>query len=337
MTKKSIYVRLFILPLSVWSFSIANAENIKMKTFDNLSLNAKLYLPEKLKKLNPAILIIEGSGKSGFTDEPEKSPFNQLAGELAKSGFITLKYNKRGSGENSSNGSFWKSTFTIDNKDAQAALDILKSHKKVNPEQIFLIGHSFGGPQSLVLSQKNKVAGIIMLTSTVKPTELLMHEQTEVIMVLQGLPEKDIQKALKDLDKQLSEVKSNSYKCVEPDCSMIENAPVLDKSIQVSWLNEVLNMNFLKIAKEQPSPVLFIFGHSDFVIPSNEEKFVKENLIGSPPKKVTLKVLEKLDHFMVENESKKDSLAYAHKAQKEKIFKPISQELVKTIRDWILR
>lgn len=329
-------MKLFFIFL-VWSFTVSAANKTTFKTFDNINLHAKLYFPPKIKIETNAILIIEGSGKSGFTEEPEGSPFNQLATDLAEKGNIVLKYNKRGSGENAENGSFWKSTFSIDNKDVQSALDFLKSQKNVNQSKLFLIGHSFGGPQALVLSQKNKIAGIVMLTSTVQPIEKLMHEQNKVIMNLTDVPTAEVTKELSNLDKKLSEIKNNTYKCVQPDCEIIDGVAVLDKSIQVPWLHEVLNLNFLSIAKEQKSNLLFIFGNSDFVIPLTDQSFVRDNLLSTSNNKVQIKVIEKLDHFMVENESKKESLSYAHKAQKEKSFKLISKELVTTIGDWILK
>ncbi|HPI40589.1 MAG TPA: hypothetical protein PLJ21_07275, partial [Pseudobdellovibrionaceae bacterium] len=50
---------------------------------------------------------------------------------------------------------------------------------------------------------------------------------------------------------------------------------------------------------------------------------------------VEIKMIPKLDHFMVENESKKESLEYVKLAQKEKKFKPISSELVRTVTEFV--
>lgn len=334
---KNTYVLIFILHILLFWGNLVNAslKQIEFLTFDSIKLNGSLHVPATNKEKIPAVLIIEGSGKSKLSKASDDSPFVQLANKLSENGVLALRYNKRGSGENSDRGSFWKSTFTIDNKDAQEALNFLLSQKNVDKDNIFLIGHSFGGPQSLKLAEKNKIKKIIFLTSTVQPTDQLMLEQNEVIMKLQGLPDKDIQKSLGELKEQLASVKSNTLKCEKPSCEVIDGVPVLDQSIQVPWLHEVLNLNFLNIAKKQPYPVLFIFGNSDFVIPLSEQNFVKTELISKNPTKYKSVIIEKLDHFMVENLSKEESLKYAAKAKKENKFKPISEQLVKGILSWM--
>lgn len=314
---------------------MANMMKIEFNTFDSVKLNAELYSPSGKNKKKPAVLIIEGSGKSGFETEPEGSPFKQLANALSKNDFYVIRYNKRGSGENAKRGSFWGATFTSDNKDASAAYDYLSNLSDVDKNNISIIGHSFGGPQSLKLAETKNIHKIIMLTSTVQPTDKLMIEQNETIMRLQKVAENEVLMTLKELKIQLDSVKNKSFKCVEPSCSLIDGVEVLDKSIQVPWLQEVLNQNFLDLADSQTSPVFFIFGNSDFVIPKSEQNLVTERLVAKNPKKFKISVIEKLDHFMVENETKEDSLKYAMKAQKEKAFKNVSSELIVKITDWL--
>jgi uncharacterized protein len=324
---------LFISCLLIGSIAMSS-EVVKVEMADKVFLVGKLYTPNSSKDKKPAILIIEGSGKSGFTDEPVTSPFNQLGEALAAKGFVVLKFNKRGSGENHQNGSFWKSTFLIDNQDSQSFLDVLKKRPDVDVNKIFLIGHSFGGPHSLVLSEKNQIAGIVMLTSTIGPIDQLMIEQNRIAMEIQKEPTEMIEKYIKKLTQDLESVKSGQYKCVAPDCSIIDGAEVMEESIQVPYLKEVLNIDFKKTALKQPSPVLFIFGHSDFVIPESTILDVEEKLVKKDPKKFGLKVIKKLDHFMIEHESKHESMKGAFQAQKEKVFKAISTELVSLISEW---
>lgn len=334
---KSTYILISILHILLFwgNFVNASTKQIEFLTYDSIKLNASLHTPISSKEKMPAVLIIEGSGKSKPGKVVDDSPFVQLANKLSENGAVALRYNKRGSGENSDRGSFWKSTFTIDNKDAQSALDFLLSQKGIDKDNVFIIGHSFGGPQSLNLAEKNKIKKIIFLTSTVQSTDKLMLEQNEIIMKLQGLPEKDVQKNIEELKLQLASVKLNILKCDKPSCEVIDGVPVLDQSIQVPWLHDVLNLNFLKIAKDQPSPILFIFGNSDFVIPLSEQNFVKGELVSKNSEKYKSVVIEKLDHFMVENTSKEESLKYAAKAKKENKFKPISEQLVKEILSWM--
>ncbi len=330
------FIFLAILFLAPASFAIVTIDKITFTAPDGLQLNAKIYHSKASGSAKPGVLIIEGSGKSGLTKEPEGSPFSELAKTLANEGFTVLKYNKRGSGENASNSSFWKATFTSDNQDAEAALKLLQSKSGVNASKIFLIGHSFGGPQSLMLASKNKIGGVVMLTSTIRPTEDLLLEQNAIIMGLQGMPQTDIDSYIKAMKSDLVRIKSNTFDCKLPKCSKIDSVPAYENAIQVPWLHEALNMNFASLARSVKSPILFIFGSSDPVIPETDYTFAKETFKGSTSD-VEIKIIPKLDHFMVENDSKKESLAYAAKAQQEKVFKPISKVMSQAIIDWMKR
>jgi uncharacterized protein len=311
-------------------------ERVSFTSFDNVSLSAKLYRSEVGNTKVPAILIIEGSGKSSFSDEPEGSPFGQMAEGFAEKGFIVLKYNKRGSGENAGNGSFWKATFTSDNQDAQSALSFLKSVAGVDDSRIYLVGHSFGGPQSILLSTKQKVAGVVMLTSTIRPTQDLLLEQNQILMGLQGNSQNQIDEYVSKLSKNLEEIKAGIYKCEFPACSLVDGVEVYEQSIQVPWLKEVLRMNFTELAQNVKSPLLFLFGSSDCIIPESEYTIAQEAFKNSSSS-IDVRMISKLDHFMVENDSKKESLMYAVRAQKELKFKPLHAELVPQITKWIGR
>lgn len=322
-----------ILSLTQTSFAAVKFDKVVFKTFDGIELKAQTFKPSVINANLPGILIIEGSGKSHLIDEPTDTPFSQLASALAAEGYFVLKYNKRGSGENSSNGSFWRATFTSDNADAQAALDFLRSQSNIDLSRIFLIGHSFGGPHSLILASKNDIRGIIMLTSTIGPTYQLIMEQNDIILDLMGANAVDKEKYLSTLKRDMSEIKAGTYSCQFPLCSVIDGAEVYEQASQVPWLHEVLNMNFTLTAQTVKSPILFVYGTSDFVIPESEIQNGKN--IQSLRSDVQVSVIPNLDHFMVENESKKASLEYAMQIAKDKKFKTNSQVLTDTITQWI--
>jgi esterase/lipase len=319
---------IFIIISMMMSIAMAKTEKVKFKTTDDLYLKASYFQPDKRLDKSMIVLIIEGSGKSGFESESNNSPFIQLGTLLAKNGYHVLSYNKRGSGENSKNGSFWKATFTSDNEDAMSALKFLKSQIKPTPKKIFIIGHSFGGPHSLLISNKEQIDGIIMLTSTIRFTGDLQLEQTKIIMELQGARASDINSELQVLRSQIDSVKVGSFKCEKPRCELVEGVEAVDHSIQVPWWKEVLNIDFAKIAKNTKTPIHFIFGTSDAIIPETDLTFVKNLIQEHKTTHISYSLLKKIDHFMVENENKKESLNYAMNAQKTKNFKPISQKLV---------
>ena len=135
-------------------------KKIKFRTFDGVRLTAAEFRPRRAPSAGaPAVLIIEGSGKSSSGGDLPTSPFYQLGRILAAEGCYVLTYNKRGSGLNTNNGSFYRSTFWTDNKDAQAALNFLRSSGQADKDKIFLMGQSMGGVHVTALALKNKIAG----------------------------------------------------------------------------------------------------------------------------------------------------------------------------------
>jgi pimeloyl-ACP methyl ester carboxylesterase len=321
-------MKLIIIFLLFSTMVKAEMNKITFQTKDSIYLNAKLFVPEKSADKNVGIVIIEGSGKSGVDKELESSPFLQLGRELSTNGYHVLTYNKRGSGENAKNGSFWKATFTSDNSDAQAAINFLDASILSKNKKIFLIGHSFGGPHALVLAPQNKISGIVMLTSTVSPVKNLQMEQTKTILELTGQKEDAIAKELKHLSDQIEKIKNNTFKCEKPRCRLHDGVEVVDDSIQVPWWKEVLNLDLEKKLLDVNIPVHFIFGTSDAIIPDSDKQLVESIIKDKKTKNITVTTIDKLDHFLVENNSKKDSLYYAKNAQQSHVFKTISNKLV---------
>ena len=105
-----------VIGLSVFLATTSHAEIAKVQfpTEDGLKLNARIYSPKGASSA-PAILLVEGSGKSHFEEELESSPFFQLAEHLSKHGFVAMTFSKRGSASNAKNGSWAKSSFWTDN------------------------------------------------------------------------------------------------------------------------------------------------------------------------------------------------------------------------------
>ncbi len=118
--------------------------------------NAKLTLPAVGAGPFPAVLLIHGSGEADMDGyiPPELSGtengsriFLQIAEYLSERGFIVLRYDKRGIGENATilnPDVFGNATVQQLQRDAEKALDVLLRQPEVNKEEITLLGVSEG-------------------------------------------------------------------------------------------------------------------------------------------------------------------------------------------------
>lgn len=130
-----------------------------------VQLKGTLLLPKMENKV-PAVLIINGSeaaDRNGNVSKPELplNIYKDLAEEMGRWGYASLRYDKRGIGESEGNSvevGMWDLV-----KDAEAAVTFLENHPKIDKEQIFILGHSEGGILSLAVNQTKNVKGLILM------------------------------------------------------------------------------------------------------------------------------------------------------------------------------
>lgn len=120
---------------------------------DGLKLKGNLFYPEKPKDKNPAILFTHG-----WTSEKQRS--FQYAEALTKLGFIIMLFDMRGHGVSEGNINIHTPKEFL--SDCIAAYDYLLSLENVDKENISLVGSSFGGYLSVILTSKRKVKNLVL-------------------------------------------------------------------------------------------------------------------------------------------------------------------------------
>ena len=101
------------------------------------------YLTQPVGKTQyPAVLILLGSGP-GSTDNPKRdyNPIARLAEELARNGFASLRFDKRGTGYNTETGSYESQGFEDYIADAEDAFRVLSRQPRVRRNGVYLFGN----------------------------------------------------------------------------------------------------------------------------------------------------------------------------------------------------
>src|SRR5215208_6665908 len=116
---------------------------------NGIQTNAQLTIPAIGSGPFPGMLLVHGSGPVDMNEtlSPDSKPFWQIAHYLSERGFVVLRYDKRGVGENGTilDTNVWgNATFDDLKNDAARALDVLIEQPEVDPNRITLIGHSEG-------------------------------------------------------------------------------------------------------------------------------------------------------------------------------------------------
>ncbi|MGE3858914.1 MAG: alpha/beta hydrolase family protein [Nitrososphaeraceae archaeon] len=157
--------------------------NLVIDLGNDVKTNAQLTIPAVGNGPFPGVLLVPGSGamdmnttlgivridnETGTKIYPPTRLFFQIAEYLSERGFVTLRYDKRGIGENMTilDSNIWGNmTFNDLKHDAERALNLLIQQPEVDPKRISIIGHSEGtiiAPR-VAIDNAEKVKNIILM------------------------------------------------------------------------------------------------------------------------------------------------------------------------------
>jgi alpha/beta superfamily hydrolase len=148
-----------------------------------LRLAGTLMLPST-EGCFPTVLLLPGSGQVDRNENAKILAINalhEIAIHLAGQGIATFRYDKRGVG--ASEGDYFGTGFFDRVHDAKAALAWLKLQDQIQPEKVFVLGHSEGSGITMRLAGAGAdVAGIILLTGWARSSEELLLWQAEQVV-----------------------------------------------------------------------------------------------------------------------------------------------------------
>lgn len=258
----------------------------------------------------PTLIMQMGHGQ-GTTDSKTRkyNPFAQLARDLADSGFVVLRFDKRGTGYNSANGSFADGLFSDYVNDLKAAVRLMQARADIS-SKIFLFGHSLGGPViSIVATALPEIEGIILSASPGRSFSDFNLEQMRYLYELgQGLKGEALENELAKVNRSNQLIDRPETFCREfpQDCQLKNGKTYLYGQSAQFW-SEIAALDPIKPLLEVNCDVLAIHGTSDWVVSSTNDGGVISRAL-SQNSKFSAKVLTGLDHFLLNMESKKASV-----------------------------
>ena len=150
-------------------------------------LNGLLTLPEDATSPVPAVVFVHGSGASNMDEKVGKlAPFKDLAQGLARHGIASVRYDKRSFAHGfkmlrDKSLEVTVKTETID--DAILATDLLKKNPRIDPERVFIIGHSMGGMLApRIDAEGGNYAGLIIMAGSPRKLEEIILDQNEDVL-----------------------------------------------------------------------------------------------------------------------------------------------------------
>ena len=266
----------------------------------------------------PVVLLITGSGAQ---DRDETilghKPFLVLADDLARRGIAALRVDDRGI--NGSSGDPITATTADFVEDVLGGVDFLKSHKRVNPKRIGLMGHSEGGLIAPIVATKSKdVAFIVLLAGTGVPGDRILQAQAALILKASGADEATIRRTTEAQAKLVAIVKATQdpklvverLKLANDD--LMKSYPEAERKalleadpnggrvamLAAPWFRYFLTFDPRPTLAKVRCPVLAINGEKDLQVPCKENLGEIEKALRSGGNtRFTIKEMPGLNHL----------------------------------------
>jgi pimeloyl-ACP methyl ester carboxylesterase len=187
---------------------------------------------------------------------------------------------------------------TVD--DAVRAAALLRHQPGIDPNRIFVIGHSLGGYLApRIASRDGKLAGLVFLAANARPIEIMALEQNEYVANLTNNPSPEAQKRLADLRAEVVKVRN-----LDPGKP---NPPAL-MGLPLAYLLDLKGYDPLAAARRLAIPMLFLQGARDFQVTMKDFDLWKSALSGRP--NVAFISYPSLNHLFIAGEGKSTPAEY---------------------------
>ena len=291
-------------------------------------LKGMLTLPDDLSAPVSAVVLVHGSGSSNMDEKVGKvAPFKDIAQGLAQRGIACIRYDKR---------SFTHGPKMLRDKntvitaweevieDALLAAALLRADARIDPNRVFLLGHSMGG----MLAPRidccgGDFAGLILMAGSPRRLEEILLEQTrEAIAHMKGLARWITKKQLPKLEKTFQGLYDLS-----------------DEEAKQKKLGGGTTLYYFKDMGDPPvaywlgkttKPMLLMQGEKDVQVKADVDFRLYQELLGDR-ENVTFKLYPGLSHIFV------PAIATSVADAKKEFAKErhIGAEILDDLADWI--
>ena len=257
-------------------------------------LNGLLTLPDGLGKPVPAAVLIHGSGPSNMDEKVMKlTPFRDLAIGLAEHGIATLRYDKRTFAharrmkKSVRTVTVWEETI----EDALLAAELLKKDRRIDPERVFLIGHSMGAMLAPRIDAEGADArGLVLMAGTPYRLEDIVLRQLR-----QAGNGKSLLKPIVALEEKIYSKKFEGlYRMSDAEAKKKKFAG----SMSLYYFKEMGRKTAADYLLESDKPVLIMQGGRDFQVLAEEDLREFHRLLDGRDN-VSFRLYPELNHVFV--------------------------------------
>ena len=291
-------------------------------------LKGLLTLPDQVHVPVPAVVFVHGSGSSNMDEKVGKlTPFRDLAEGLAAHGIASVRYDKRSFAHGFKMLTDRNLTITVKEEtvdDAVAAAALLRKDPRIDPDKVFIIGHSMGAMLAPRIDEEGgNFKGLILLAGTPRKLEEVLIEQTEEALAsLKGFARKIGQK---QADK-LKETFTGLYEMSDEEAMKKK----MGGGTTLYYFKEMGERPVSGYLAKLQKPMLIAQGEKDFQVKADRDFLIYQELL-KEKENVTFRLYENLNHCFVP--SVYGSIAKAK--QEYSVEQHIGENVIADIARWI--
>ena len=296
----------------------------------DIDIGATIAYKDKTKS-SPLVLLIMGTGsldRDGNGLGVKSNIYKDLSDMFVDMGYVCIRYDKRGTHE--STGDAKTNGLNDLVNDAASVIHYAKKLDYVDEEKVVVCGHSEGSMIATLLTKKENLQGIILLSGACMSLKEAMLYQNylvvEQVSNMKGLLGWFLRKTLKnvDVEKQVSELYEKASSSDKPRFSY-RGASFSTKYFQEH--DALTKEDYVALLKAYKGKVLAITGTSDVQADYKALDAIKEE------EQITVYTPERINHVLREVD-KETNIMDIKKEYKLSFKKPISSNIKDSIKNW---
>jgi len=289
---------------------------------------------------HPVLFLIPGMGPTRL-DEPltGSTRYSRILHEFAKSGFVTLRIEKPGIGD-SEGGPYVDMDFDSELDINRQALLAVKRYDFVDPDQVFIFGHSMGGVFGPIVAAEIPVRGVAVYGTVAKTWFEYFLENTRRQAVLSGQDPVTIDASLRGLAIAVHGLLVDGKTANDLVRERPELRPVFDTllprgtiySRPARFWSALIQKNLAASWRDTKTNVLAVYARNDYLSSEGDHRLIADIANRVRPGSGTFVALDGVDHGFQKTASPEDS--FRRRDQPPDDFDP---RVVATLKAWVDR
>ncbi len=294
-------------------------------------LAGTLAVPAAQAEPFPAVLIVPGTGKSdrdGNGGGLNMNLYKQLAHRISELGFVTLRYDKRGT--HASGGDYYKTGLWDLVDDAEACVRFLQSRPEVDAGRIIILGHSEGCFIAPAVHSRRPVQGLILLSGAAGPMDEILRRQGEM-----AIRELEASTGFKGFLVRLLNIPNKAKKQTDEVFEKIrrtttDTVRIKGAKVNAKWFREYFDYDVFEHLRRVTCPTLAVTGSNDIQVEPEHAKVIAEAVNGE----AEWHIIPQMNHIL-RKFAKPHTMLGLKKEYKSLLDQPIDSRLIALIADWL--